>query len=83
MLKLFILIIVSMLLVSCRYDAIWTVPNPNNLEKKIIYMKDNRTGICFAFLTSSTNSKIGESQSMTCVPCEKIPECLIKQKDLK
>jgi hypothetical protein len=44
-------------------------------------MKDNRTGICFAFLKATIDGKIGDSQSMTCVPCEKIPECLIEQKD--
>ncbi len=42
------------------------------IASNIQYMKDKRTGLCFAYLWSS-HGTCGGSQTMATVPCEAIP----------
>lgn len=44
-----------------------------NAVKHISYYKDNKTGICFAFIFSTT-AYYFRPASFTAVPCEKIPK---------
>ena len=53
----------------------WENVNRNNIEKRIVYFQDARTGICFAFIKILTGQT--DSQTMTCVPCENIPPELL------
>lgn len=66
---------VFLLLFSCVDIEELTRVDPSNIEKKLRYMKDSRTGLCFAFL----NGGGIDSQTMTCVPCDSIPPCLFEK----
>ena len=59
---------------GCQHN---TIPNTNNLSNKIVYFKDERTGICFAAINSATE-KGSRITSFTTVDCEKVKDLLKK-----
>ena len=65
-----------LILASCdELDSI-SATDKNNIEKKLTYLKDNRTGLCFAFLTAAGGV---DSHTMACVPCDSIPPNLLER----
>ena len=74
MLKSLLMLLFLMMFISCSDNYLRV--DKDNFENKIVYIKDNRTGLCFAFL-KTLGGYINES--MTCVPCENIScELLVK-----
>jgi hypothetical protein len=59
---------------GCQQNSI---PNTTKLPDKIVYFKDERTGICFAAVNSSTE-KGSRITSFTTVDCEKVKDFLKK-----
>jgi hypothetical protein len=58
----------------CACDEASNV-SQNSIEKRIHYLKDTRTNLCFAFLSYFGNKA---SNSMTCVPCDSVQKFLEK-----
>jgi hypothetical protein len=59
---------------GCQHNSI---PNTRNLSDKIVYFKDERTGLCFAAINSATE-KGSRITSFTTVDCEKVRDFLKK-----
>lgn len=73
MLKYLMIIICLGMFVSCSQNdwIVMTHLDSNNFEKKLVYIKDSRTGICFVVLKTSNLNTFNDA-SITCVPCENI-----------
>ena len=70
-----LLILIAFLFVSCT-----VVQNSNyTLDlNKVSYVKDLRTGLCFAYTTSETYGSLSVF-TMTCVPCNAEVDSLISR----
>lgn len=73
MLKYLMVILLLVMFVSCSQNDLYVMTrlDTNNFEKKLVYIKDSRTGICFAILKTSNLNTFNDA-SITCVPCENI-----------
>lgn len=57
------------------------VNKPKKFISKTVYVKDETTGLCFALIAISKGLNIlgyQEGIGMACVPCDSIPENLLK-----
>jgi hypothetical protein len=68
--KKLILILSLIILTSCERPS-YTEGGHGNETHEIHYLKDSRTGLCFA------ERGRGNTYTMTCVPCSEEVECLI------
>lgn len=64
-----ILSLIAIALLSCN-PVTTTTTNTTELSYDLSYFKDERTGLCFATLTSINTA--GSTVSITCVPCDSI-----------
>lgn len=71
------LIILCVLLCGCSNSDVETNETwAQHNMKNIIYVKDSRTGICFAYIDSFSTRGVG---SIASCDCEKIPKELLKE----
>ena len=69
------IIIGVLFLFSCQLT--WQT-NVDSVKNDIVYFKDERTGLCFAAINSSSGSSGREVVSITCVPCDSLKNIQIK-----
>lgn len=68
-------VIMAALLTGCATQSGEVNADPH----KIKYIRDNRTGLCFAVLGSRRATSINSSGlGMACVPCESIPDGMLE-----
>ena len=63
----YLILMLAIMYIGCSETYIKDVVREQT--NKIIYFQDKKTGICYAEFTNAT--------SLTCVPCEKIPDSLL------
>jgi len=71
--KKIILILLSITLISCNAE----VSTSEEVKDRITYFKDDRTGLCFAQISSFTHSGF-YTVSIATVPCDSVENFLIK-----
>lgn len=70
--------ILSLFFIGCSVQPS-NIRNPSEFKKNIIYIKDEKTGLCFAIVV--TRKAMSTDQSgvgMACVPCSQKVEALAK-----
>lgn len=73
-----ILIVSVLLFVNCAV-APDEIVNKKDFARKITYLKDERTGLCFAGVaTRKARSAEQNGIGLTCVPCESVPSELLE-----
>jgi hypothetical protein len=73
--KLFVLLVfITITFVSCQMNG---TSDNQDVKNSISYFKDERTGLCFASINSSTYTGY-KVTSITCVPCDSLKKVGIK-----
>ena len=77
-----LIVLVACLLASCTGgDPKQTTPAAAlGVAEKIIYVKEKRSGLCFAMVTTSSAGYAGPvaNTSITLVPCKKVANLLLE-----
>jgi regulatory protein YycI of two-component signal transduction system YycFG len=75
-----ILIVLLLGINEIKKPQVNTSTNIKELKNNIEYFKDERTGLCFAVISSSISGYATTSNavSITCVPCDSIKKTFIK-----
>jgi len=68
-----LLCVILALFIGCNTASQPSESSVKSYVKKIQYVKDPRTGLCFAFIEGQ-NGHLGAIVSLTCVPCSSISE---------
>ncbi len=71
--KLVLIIAPVFVMMSCQISSKSDV---ESLKKNLTYFKDNTTGLCYASVNSTVESR--DISSITCVPCDSLIKIGIK-----
>ncbi len=78
--KKLLLFLSLLLFIGCAVQPS-KVNNAKKFMSKTVYVKDETMGLCFALIAISKGANIVGTQEgigMACVPCDSIPEKLLK-----
>lgn len=72
--KIAITVAALLLTTACEFSTKVSEDNANDAISQITYKRDDKTGLCFAFLASYTGSSGYSIISFTAIPCDRMPQ---------